>query len=231
MTYPPPPPSTSGGPAWQPPAVDGPRGLAPGATGEPHWQAPTGGPHWQAPPPSGGAAWQPPGPSRHRWPLALVLVAGMIVLLVAATFAARPLLEGALEGFEGFAEYGEWVVPVGPDSDLTGLDVEVGTCATTDDLWWPTVISPVDCERRHDLEVYLVTNLDVAPGLSVPDAALDVCEPAFSAFVGAAYSRSEYDYVAFVPDDARFAAGERAVVCAVRPWEGDLVGTVAGTRR
>lgn len=182
-------------------------------------------PHTPPPHQWGTPAVAPVAPPRRRpW---------VIVAVVVGVFVVLGLLGAGLGTVTAMLTSGwdDWLVPVGSASDLVAVDLVAGDCA---DLGGePTSLQPVPCAAPHDLEVYAAdVTLDIGPGLGVEEAAADACEPIFADFVGAAYSRSEYDYVAFVPDAAALAAGGNVVTCAVRTMSGEqMVGSVQGSRR
>jgi hypothetical protein len=220
----PPPPGSvpSGQPPW-PAAADA--ATDSGATWQ--WPAPdVAAPGGWGPPPS---AWSPPpAPRTRRTWLVVTLAIGGSLAIIGVSFAWYLL--GGWGWHEWWDDWGSDVVVVGPDGTLRSLELTVGDCAVVGEDRPMDEVEPVACGLPHDLEVYLVGELDLVVGLSVTDAAMDVCEPAFVAFVGAAYTRSWYSYVAFVPDETRMATGNQDVVCAVYTWE-EVVGSVEGSRR
>lgn len=98
-------------------------------------------------------------------------------------------------------------------------------------------VVPRTCAEEHRYEIYargeVGTAEDVWPGEgAVAEAADTLCTPRFEEFVGSEWADSSLDYVALVPDDARWAAGDRVVTCLVIDIGlAPLIGSMAGTER
>ncbi|WP_052664147.1 septum formation family protein [Nitriliruptor alkaliphilus] len=173
-------------------------------------------------------------PPRKRWVLPVVLgsVALVLVLGGLAVVAIVALFSG-----------GDYVRTVGPQGDLTEVTLAVGDCADVD----PFEVTRLDeatvvpCTGRHLLEVAarepLVGPTGVLQARSPLDGpVLDVserfCIAQFEAYVDVAYMDSDLDVLTLLPDEGRWAAGEREVICLVVPWwDDDLFGPARGSQR
>jgi membrane protease YdiL (CAAX protease family) len=148
------------------------------------------------------------------------LIAGVVAhLVVNGVYTVLGLLMG-----------GAALLTVGPTGDLPVVDLEVGACATA--AWWDG--EAIDAEREvpctdpHDLEVAARLELPGGPwedaahddGL-VADVADERCLDEFERYVGIDWVDSVLDVVALLPDETRWAAGDRELVCLVVPWEAD----------
>lgn len=173
-------------------------------------------------------------PPRKRWILPVVL-ASVAVVLVLGGLAVVAIVR--LFGGDGY------VRTVGPQGDLTEVTLAVGECADVD-LFEVTRLDEaavVPCAGRHLLEVAAREPLVGPTGVLAArspreEAVLDVserlCLARFESYVDAAWVDSDFDVVTLLPDEGRWAAGEREVICVVVPWwEDELVGSVRGSQR
>jgi membrane protease YdiL (CAAX protease family) len=148
------------------------------------------------------------------------LIAGVVAhLVVNGVYTVLGLLTG-----------GAVLLTVGPTGDLPAVDLEVGACATA--AWWDgeavDAASEVPCTDPHDLEAAARLELPGGPwedvahdDQGVADVADERCLDEFERYVGIDWADSTLDVVAVVPDQERWAAGERELVCLVVPWEAD----------
>lgn len=132
---------------------------------------------------------------------------------------------------------------VGPAGDVPAVDLPVGACA--DARWWEgepvDASTQVDCDVPHRVEVAAREPLelprtfpdDAGPhDRHVGELADAVCLERFDTYVGAAWEHSELDVVALLPDEDRWAAGDRDLICLVIPFsEPDLIGSARGSGR
>jgi len=96
-------------------------------------------------------------------------------------------------------------------------------------------VLPRSCDGEHRYELY--SRVDVgAPDAGWPGAeqvsedALRGCTSAFEAFVGVGWNESSLDLVAVVPDEAAWAAGDRAAWCVLFDLGlAELEGSASGT--
>ncbi|WP_188584370.1 CPBP family glutamic-type intramembrane protease [Egicoccus halophilus] len=142
----------------------------------------------------------------------------------------------------GFLPGPAWIVEVGPDAPVTAFELAVGDCAPglpdeADDPAWPQrwgAAEQVDCERPHDLEVYLREPLepqDDAAGVD-PDEVDTRCYDAFAPYVGRDWETSALDYLVLVPNATAYASGQRELVCVLHEVERDpLEGSMRGSGR
>lgn len=159
-----------------------------------------------------------------------ILAAGLAALVLYLVFAAD-------------GDRDEWVLTLGPEGDLTAFTLPVGACASGDLTGGAPVevAAVVPCSGPHDLEVAARHDLVAAAAVlarpsplddDVLDAADRGCMTAFEVYVDAPYFSSDLDYRTVVPDQRRWAAGEREVICLVVPWMEDrLVGAAEGSGR
>jgi membrane protease YdiL (CAAX protease family) len=159
------------------------------------------------------------------------LIAGVVAhLVVNGVYTVFGLLAG-----------GAVLLTVGPTGDLPAVDLEVGACATA--AWWDgeavDAASEVPCTDPHDLEVAARLELPGGPwkdvahdDQGVADVADERCLDEFERYVGIDWADPTLDVVAVVPDQERWAAGDRELVRLVVPWEADrLEGPAEGSRR
>lgn len=98
-----------------------------------------------------------------------------------------------------------------------------------------SVVVPRSCAGEHRYELYargeLAGTEAIWPGSEpLAEQADTFCAERFDAFVGTAWSGSTLDYVAQIPDEARWNAGDRLVSCVLFdlglvPLEGTMSGT------
>lgn len=218
MPQPPPPPTGSAPPsgAWGSPS-------RPPAFGE--------RPAWVGQPPS----WQVEPPARRRWIVPLVI--GLAAVVAVAVAVALFLVFGFL------GDPVPWTLTVGPTGDLAEVTLPVGACADVDPYEARRLDDAVvvSCDAPHQLEVVardeLVAPTDVLRRRSPNhDAVIDTverwCLNRFELYVDVHWFHSDYDYLALIPDEQRWGAGEREVICLAVPYESDdLVGSVRGSGR
>jgi hypothetical protein len=131
-------------------------------------------------------------------------------------------------------------LPLGIDAtiryglDIPTVDLPVGACASA--RWWEgeplDATTQVDCDDGHNVEVMSRETL-TQPWLAGPHDAdvqsftTTVCDARFEAYVGTPWELSaDHDHAVLLPDEQRWAAGDRELICLVTPYlGGDLVGT------
>lgn len=125
-------------------------------------------------------------------------------------------------------------VPVDPE-DTDVFDIFLGDCLTEfgeneDEV---SSVPKIDCAEPHVYEVYHVENINESgayPGQdSVYDSAFELCESAFTSFVGIDYASSALEIQPLFPTSTGWAAGDREVLCLVYEPYVDTVGTLAGS--
>lgn len=185
----------------------------------------------------------------------MVLVVGTFttgLLLAAATLRRGTLVTpivahmfmNGVAIFSGFTVGADtpWVFPAGPDAAVSSYELPVGACAegypgTADPsspVGW-TASSAVPCEGPHDVEVYGAwaagAPRDAYPGLEDLAAEADEgCFVEFEGYVGRDYASSSLDYLAIVPTEAAWAAGDRELRCILIDVEHDkLTGSARGS--
>lgn len=236
-----------------------PQRPAPPADQAPSWPPGPAATRWSEPPPAwdtaaAGQGWGPPSPSTNPWAV-VALVSGLVALVPVAVAAgvvglvqtARHRQAGRGLAIGGLVAAGVWTVLLavlgaaffvtGPSYDpRLGRVAEAGSTTTGTCLrlgGQDAAPEVVPCADEHDAEVYRVQDLPRAvwPGEDDVDAqADDTCYDAFEDYVGRSYRTSRYDYGYFLPDRVEWARGERRVVCAVLPFDDDvLLGSVRGT--
>jgi hypothetical protein len=217
MPQPPPPPGTV--PPWGPSAPPSPpSGFQPPPT-------------WSGQPPP----WHIEPPARRRWvvPVAIAVVAVSAVALAVVVFLA----------FGPLADPLPWTLTVGPTGDLAEVTLPVGACADVDPYEARRLddAAAVSCEAPHQFEVVAREELEAPTevlrrGSPGDDAVLDTvdrwCLNRFELYVDAHYYHSDFDYLPLLPDEQRWGAGEREVICLAVPFESDhLIGSVRGSGR
>jgi hypothetical protein len=126
--------------------------------------------------------------------------------------------------------------------EVSVFDLEIGDCftaATSDGDTGPLVTTAevVSCDEPHLAEVILIDEIDAGddepfPGVEARDeAAEELCQPAFTDYVGTPLAASELGLLWLAPTDESWTdQGDRAVTCAVQSLDGDpLTGSVEGS--
>ena len=192
----------------------------------------------------------PSQPSRTPWVLAIVgaavvalIVGGGAGLLGGMSLAGGSAGYGYDDGssyadedpttyFGSDAVYGDYLYPL-DFSGVTSVDgLDVGTCFTVGDLGREGTgdVETASCDEAHDEEAYLVDELDGGAfpgGYEVLDEAADLCDAAFSDYVGASYDESLADYGVLAPTEKGWDGGERSVVCYAYTYGTTRVGSLA----
>lgn len=157
---------------------------------------------------------------------------------------AHVVVNGIVSLLSGVPGSLPWVVEAGPTETVVAFDLEVGVCGTglPDQLPEGSVTgwdrsAAVDCRTDHDFEVYDVGPLSEAAspypgGREIAAAADEQCYQAFESYVGLPYADSALDYLAVVPSETAWAAGQRNAHCLLVDLERDtLEEPLAGSRR
>lgn len=146
-------------------------------------------------------------------------------------------------GFGSLRDAPLWTLTVGPTGDLAEATLPVGACADVDPYEARRLDDAVavSCDAPHHLEVVAREELEAPTDVlrrSSPadDAVLDTvdrwCLNRFELYVDVHWFDSGYDYLALVPDEQRWRAGEREVICLAVPFgEDHLTGSVRATGR
>lgn len=126
--------------------------------------------------------------------------------------------------------------------EVSVFDLEIGDCftaATSDGDAGPLVTTAevVSCDDPHLAEVILIDEFDADddepfPGVQARDeAAEELCQPAFTDYVGTPLAASELGLLWLAPTEESWSdQGDRAVTCAVQALDGEpLIGSVEGT--
>lgn len=165
------------------------------------------------------------------------LIAGLFGLAAACFWLA---LSTAVRGTAGPApdlaqEAREEIGRIGPTVPIDALGI--GTCFQ-DPVGGAEVneVPVVACSQPHANEVYAILVVDGAPGAPYPlvqqlRAVADgecQAEP-FDAYIGEHYLISSLDSVAYYPSQARWAAGDRRIVCVVSDPVGQVTASLRGT--
>jgi membrane protease YdiL (CAAX protease family) len=126
----------------------------------------------------------------------------------------------------GLFTAGAGMLTIGPAGDVPTIDLDVGSCAVAE--WWDgdalDAASEVDCDEPHDVEVAHRERLDAGAEVTLDQVADDAdvtCLEAFERYVDQDWETSAFDYVTALPDEERWADGDRELVCLVVPWEDD----------
>lgn len=130
------------------------------------------------------------------------------------------------------------VLSVGPGGDVPAVELPPGACARTDVFEGGAITQAeqVSCDLPHDVEVAYRGPVQGSSSEAsydvVADAADSTCIDVFADYVGIAWEDSDLDVLALLPTDARWAAGERELVCLLVPWlDDELTRPAQGSRR
>jgi Septum formation len=222
-------PVAPGGEAQAPPGGAGSQGNSWWAGQQPGVGAP-GGPQT----PGGGEQWRTPPPAsnprkRRRWLLpaiaaAVILVVVVVLVLTLGSGSGKTptAQQGATTGGAGNSASASAVPTVG---NLLLKQYKVGDCLTGSNLKlnqetpWPRNTEGVPCNQAHLAEVIYANmnffaNTSTFPGgTTITDEARAACDSAFQAYVGIAYSQSEYTWTDTVPGSNTWGTGDRALHC------------------
>lgn len=188
---------------------------------------------------------------RTSWHGAAVVVLGIVALAGCADYVGDDVRSGAAAPGAAVeaAIGGASTSTTTPPAPVDPRTLEVGACfddvevAADQPPPGPAGVEagqpvvPRTCVEEHRYELYAREALAAAdapwPGAdAIAEQADGYCTASFESFVGAAWAESTLDYAAQVPDEARWAAGERNVSCALFDLElGPLEGSMAGTGR
>lgn len=121
----------------------------------------------------------------------------------------------------------------GSGDSQTVFDLSVGTCfdAGPDDTGPLTEVTVVACDRTHDYQVYLVTELDFGDGQPTPTTevmsqrARQECSDEFVRYVGVPYRDSELFARYVVPSESAWERGDRTVICLLYDPQGPMTGS------
>ena len=100
-------------------------------------------------------------------------------------------------------------------------------------------LQPIDCSRPHDLQRFLVADLDAATfpdaapydGAAIRGAVDDACRAAFRGFVGIDAVDSVFDTPLTLPSDATWGQGDRRYQCLLGVPDRRTIGDAAGSSR
>ncbi len=208
---------------------------------------------------AGGQAWQPYAGSngRRRGPRWL-LVAGISAVVAAIIAAVIVSTQGGhhaavVHPTVGPSASATTARPTASATPTTGnllLDqLQVGDCLKGADLDlntdnpWPKLSLAVPCSQGHTAEVFYANNNFFPKNGSYPGdkaiskAGTTACDNAFQAYVGIAYSKSQYTWTNIIPDASTWPNpnGDRALHCvayystSAHPAGATLTGSIKGT--
>jgi serine/threonine protein kinase len=100
-------------------------------------------------------------------------------------------------------------------------------------------LQPIDCGRPHDLQRFLVADLDAATfpdaapydGAAIRDTVDDACRAAFRGFVGIDADDSVFDTPFTEPSEATWGQGDRRYQCLLGVPDRRTIGDAAGSSR
>ena len=207
---------------------------------------------------AGGQVWQPYAGSSGRRRGPRWLLVGGISAVVAAIIAA--VIVSTHGGHAAAVTHPTTSPSVRPTATArptanatptTGnllLDqLQVGDCLTGSDLDlntdnpWPKQSLAVPCTQGHTAEVFYANNNfwpknGSYPGNSaISKAGTTACDNAFKAYVGIAYSDSQYTWTNIIPDATTWPGGDRALHCvayystSAHPAGATLNASIKGT--
>jgi hypothetical protein len=238
-------PSAYGGQQAPPPVYGAPQVPAPGYGGAtPVYGGSSGGQVW----PYAGSTGRRRGP---RW----LLVAGIsaAVAAIIAVFIISTGHHNAAVVHPTASATPSKVKPTASATPTTGnltlQDLQVGDCLTGKDLDlntdnpWPKASAAVPCSQAHTAEVFYANNnfwpkTGPYPGNSaISKAGTAACDNAFQAYVGIAYSKSQYTWTNIIPDASTWSSQppDRALHCVAYystskdPAGAPLHGSIKGT--
>lgn len=113
-------------------------------------------------------------------------------------------------------------------------EITVGTCLERVEEDAGEVLSPIDCERPHELEVVGILDADELGSDWPGDGplsrwAFQECADAFEEYVGQPYGTSTLDLDIDGPTEQSWAEGDREVRCAATHLDGEQRrGSIAG---
>ena len=126
---------------------------------------------------------------------------------------------------------------VAPTFAPTGLiDLEIGDCLDQERLEdGITSTEPlVNCDSKHDLEVYASLTLDGTAYPSVEELVSygsKKCAAEFTKFVGLEFGISAFDFLYYYPTESSWANGDRGIDCVIFDPTKKTTGTLAGVKR
>jgi hypothetical protein len=204
---------------------------------------------------SGGQVWPYAGSSGRRRGPRWLLVAGIsaAVAAIIAVFIISTGHHNAAVVHPTASATPSKVRPTASATPTTGnltlQELQVGDCLTGKDLDlntdnpWPKVSTAVPCSQAHTAEVFYANNnfwpkTGPYPGNSaISKAGTAACDNAFQAYVGIAYSKSQYTWTNIIPDASTWSSQppDRALHCVAYnsthkdPAGAPLTGSIKGT--
>jgi eukaryotic-like serine/threonine-protein kinase len=208
---------------------------------------------------AGGQGWQPyAGSSGRRRGPRWLLVAGISAVVAAIIAAVIVSTQGGhhaavVHPTVGPSASATTARPTASATPTTGnllLDqLQVGDCLKGADLDlntsnpWPKLSLAVPCSQGHTAEVFYANNNFFPKNGSYPGdkaiskAGTTACDNAFQAYVGIAYSKSQYTWTNIIPDASTWPNpnGDRALHCvayystSAHPAGATLTGSIKGT--
>jgi membrane protease YdiL (CAAX protease family) len=172
--------------------------------------------------------------------LAGLVFAGLLELrgTLVAPVVAHVVVNAVATALPFIAGIPDWIVPVGPDERVGIFQLDEGACAdgfpdASSGGW--TAASEAACDGPHDIEVYAVGEAG-APAAAYPgevalsDRVTRLCAEAFEPYVEAAWEDSRLDYLAVIPSEEAWEAGDRALRCVLHDLEREpLEGSARGS--
>jgi hypothetical protein len=95
-------------------------------------------------------------------------------------------------------------------------DFELGRCYDSFEFLPVRKARAVDCSEPHDIEVFFATVHDGEDRVAISDFTYKECSDAYTAFSGGSRAGSGFGYAMYEPNEDEFAAGIRAVACAIK---------------
>jgi hypothetical protein len=166
------------------------------------------------------------------------LIAGGVVLTVAAFGTGVVVGFGAAETTEA----ADSTDTTEDEADGSGEMVDVyelrrGHCIRELPLHTGPTLEIVDCDQRHDAEVYGLPAIDEPLSASFPgddvllDRAESLCIDEFDTYVGRTYSESDFEFGFFYPSEESWDEDDREVVCYAWDPIGPLNETIRDANR
>jgi hypothetical protein len=111
-------------------------------------------------------------------------------------------------------------------------DFELGKCYDSFEFLPDRKAKAVECSEPHEVEVFFATEFDGANVKALGDFAWEKCQGAFSDYVGVSEVDSVFAFALYYPNEDEFAAGVRAVSCAIKmPDDSPTSGSAKGSSR
>ncbi|MGH9117222.1 MAG: septum formation family protein [Acidimicrobiales bacterium] len=126
-----------------------------------------------------------------------------------------------------------------PPEPVSVFELEAGMCIESIDAAQGSSLEEVDvvdCDAAHEAEVFSVFDIEGAddelfPGTSTVEAtAATGCEERYDEYVGISFQDSRLQATYLAPNEQTWAQGDREVVCIAFADDGELDGSIEGSR-